>query len=159
MIQRMAGPKGTSAPALAKEVDVARPTHPRRLRQRSLADRDHEPRRQPKARPPAGKPRAVRGATQSPDERLGELLRREGLHGAPLRERIDAAYAPASLSLPRRSRSKKTPQQKRVAQPGKEVAPKHKAVAGVTALLALIESVSEYWGGREDDGTGTERGS
>jgi len=153
MIERMAGPEGISATALAKEVGVTQSTLSRWLRQRSLAGMNDEPREKRKTWSPAEKLRVVHEAMQLPDERLGELLRREGLHEAQLREWIDAANAAAlaSLSPPKRARSKKTPEQKLIAQLEKEIARKDKALAEVTALLALKKRVQEIWGDGDDD--------
>lgn len=161
MIERMAGPEGISARALAKEVGVAQPTLSRWLRQRSLGGMSDEPRnKKRKSWSPAEKLRVVHAAMQLRDDELGELLRREGLYEAQLREWIDAANAAAmaGLSSSKRSRSKKSPEQKRIVQLEKELQRKDRALAEVTALLALKKRVQEIWGD-EDDDTDTRSGT
>ena len=160
MIQRMAGPEGITATALSKEVGIGQPTLSRWLRERSVGSMTDD---KPKARrtwTAAEKLRVVQEASQLESDELGGLLRREGLHETQLKEWVEAVNvaALASLAPAKRSRSKRTPEQKRIDELEKELTRKEKALAEVTALLVLKKKVQELWGDGDDD-TDTRRGT
>ncbi len=160
MIQRMAGPERITASALSKEVGIGQPTLSRWLRERSLGGMTDE---QPKTRrtwTATEKLRVVQEASQLKGDELGELLRREGLHEANLTEWSEAvnAGALARLAPAKRSRSKRSPEQKRIDELEKELTRKEKALAEVTALLVLKKKVQEIWGDGGDD-TDTGKGT
>lgn len=149
MIERMAGPERISATALSRETGVAQPTLSRWLRERTLAGMSDD---KPKGRrtwTPQEKLRVVQEASQLDDDQLGAFLRREGLHEEQLREWCEAALA--GLAPPKRSRSKKSPEQKRIAELERELLRKDKALAEVAALLALKKKVQAIWGDEDDD--------
>ncbi len=56
------------------------------------------------------------------------------------------------LAPPKRKSSKRSPEEKRIAALEKDLDRKNKALAEVTALLALRKGVEEIWGDG-DDGT------
>ena len=160
MIQRMAGPEAITATALSKEVGIGQPTLSRWLRERSVGGMTDD---KPKARrtwTAAEKLRVVQEASQLESDELGGLLRREGLHETQLKEWVEAgnAGALARLAPAKRSRSKRTPEQKRIDELERELTRKEKALAEVTALLVLKKKVQELWGD-EDDDTGTRKGT
>jgi len=161
MIQRMAGPEGITATALSREVGIGQPTLSRWLRERSLGgmmtDDQLRTRRTWTA---TEKLRVVQEASQLKDDKLGELLRREGIHEANLAEWTETgnAGALARLAPAKRSRSRRTPEQKRIDELEKELTRKEKALAEVTALLVLKKKVQELWGDGDDD-TDTRRGT
>ncbi len=108
----------------------------------------------------AEKLRVVQEASQLESDELGGLLRREGLHETQLKEWVEAVNvaALASLAPAKRSRSKRTPEQKRIDELEKELTRKEKALAEVTAILVLKKKVQEIWGDG-DDYTDTRRGT
>ena len=161
MIQRMAGPEGISASALATEVGVHQPTLSRWLRQARTvspmgASGDDKKRQEPKSTRQwnaEDKLRIVQEAAELSDEDLGAFLRREGLHMAQLEEW--RALVMAALSTPAKSKSRRSSaESKRIRALEKELNRKEKALAEVAALLALQKKVREIWGD-EDDSTPT----
>lgn len=153
MIQRMAGSEGISATALSSEVGVAQPTLSRWLRERSLARMPHETPEKRRAWTPTQKLRAVQEASQLSDDELGAFLRREGVHASQLNEWIEVVKAASlqALAPSKRSRTKKSPEQKKINALEKELNRKDKALAEVTAILALKKRIQEIWGDADDD--------
>ena len=160
MIQRMAGPEGITATALSKEVGIGQPTLSRWLRERSVGGMTDDKPKTRRTWTAAEKLRVVQEASQLESDELGGLLRREGLHETQLKEWVEAVNvaALASLAPAKRSRSKRTPEQKRIDELEKELTRKEKALAEVTALLVLKKKVQELWGDGDDD-TDTRRGT
>ena len=150
MIQRMTGPEALSAWALSREVGAAESTLSRWLRHRRLdpvtSDQDDK-----KVWTPADKLRAVQESATLSDDELGEFLRREGLHKVQLDEWSKLALA--SLQPQKRKTRGKSPEAKRIRQLEKEIHRKDKALAEVTALLALQKKLDALWG---DAGGGTD---
>jgi transposase len=101
--------------------------------------------------------RVVLEASRIPDKELGAFLRREGVHEAQLKEWIDAATAALSAQPKRKSR-KPSREAKRIRELEKDLRRKEKALAEVTALLALKKKVEEIWGDGDDD-TSTRSGT
>ncbi len=154
MIQRMAGPERITANALSKEVGVAQPTLSRWLREGSLSEMtDKTPKQGRRTWTPAEKLRVVQQAAQLSDDELGVLLRREGVHASQLDEWTEAVKSAslAALTPPKRSRAKKSPEQKKIHALEKELNRKDRALAEVTAILALKKRVQEIWGDGDDD--------
>jgi transposase-like protein len=160
MVQRMSGPRATSANALAGEVGIGQPTLSRWLRA-ARGNVDGMPKRPP-SRPsssspvakkprrpedwsPAERLRAVAEASRLSDDELGEFLRREGLHEATLLEW--RATALEALEPARKTRS----EQKRVRELEKQLRRKDKALAEAAALLVLQKKVRAIWGDEDDD--------
>ena len=162
MVQRMLGREGASATALAKEVGITQPTLSRWLREaRSLDAMNNQTNGKRKAaRPPhkwtaEEKLEAMLEAAKLPEKELGAFLRREGLHEAQLEE-----WRKAALEALRSSRKKRksSPEAKRVRELEKDLRRKEKALAEVTALLALKKKLNLLLG-EEDDDTPTKRGT
>ncbi len=164
MVQRLAGPEGISAKALAKEVGIPQPTLSRWLRRapRVSAMTEHRD-DQGKSKASRTKPwtpdeklRIVLQASSLSEEQLGAFLRREGLHSAQLDEWREKALEAASAALQGPSAKKRgpTPEAIRIRELEKELRRKDSALAEVTALLALKKKLEALWGD-EEDGTST----
>lgn len=161
MVQRMAGPEGISATALAKEVGVPQPTLSLWLRRAPRVsamtkDRDHQGEskaRRNKSWTPEEKLRIVLQASSLSEEQLGSFLRREGLHGAQLDEWREKALEAATTALQSPAAKKRgpTPEAIRIRELEKELHRKDRALAEVTALLALKKKLQALWGDVEDD--------
>jgi transposase len=156
MIERMAGPEGISANALAKDVGVCQSTlsHWLRLRSNRRVEPMDEKKGGSKARTAQEKLRIVHEASHLDDGELGAFLRREGLHEAQLREWIEAVSTALSTSTPKRGNRKSPKETKRIRELEKDLRRKEKALAEVTALLALKKKLETLWGD-EDDATST----
>lgn len=159
MVQRMAGPEGISANRLSQEIGVSQPTLSRWRREAStLSNMAKEKNSKKKSKKAAGphswsweeKLAVVADAAPLRDEELGAFLRSKGLHEAQLiewRAQIQAALAPPSARGKRRSPDAL---EKRALK--RDLERKNKALAEVTALLALSKKVQELWG---DEGSNT----
>ena len=104
--------------------------------------------------PPAEKYRLVTEASTLSEDELGAFLRRNGLHEAQLqewRQKVEEASLGA-LGSPKKRRRGKSPEAKRVQQLERELNRKDKALAEVTALLALKKKL-EMLLGDEDEST------
>ena len=160
MVKRMAGAEGISAGAPAQEVGVPQPTLSRWLRRASRLsamahDRDDSDRskRRTGAWTPEEKLRVVLQASALSEAELGAFLRREGLHGAQLEEWRAKAIEAASAALQNHASKKRgpTPEMVRIRELEKELHRKDRALAEVTALLALKKKLQALWGDEEDD--------
>jgi transposase-like protein len=165
MLQRLAGPDRVSATRLAEEMGVCQSTLSRWLREAKEEVKrgngmertaDHvtgsRPVR-PKDLPAAEKLRLVKEAAQVPEKELGAFLRRHGLHEAQLeewRQKVEEAALNA-LATPRRGRLRQSPQARQVRALERELARKDKALAEVTALLALKKKLESLLGDEDDD--------
>jgi transposase len=161
MVQRMAGPEGISATALAKEVGVPQPTLSLWLRRAPrvsamTTDRDDQGKSKASRRKPwtpEEKLRIVLQASSLSEEQLGSFLRREGLHGAQLNEWREKALGAATAALQSSAAKKRgpTPEAIRIRDLEKELRRKESALAEVTALLALKKKLQALWGDEEDN--------
>lgn len=163
MVERMAGPERISAHALSQEVGISQPTLSRWLREapRRSAMNSKKSSSNSKSgsarrgRSALDKLRLVVEAESLKGEALGAFLRREGLYEADLK----AWRETASESLARPSKRKKSsPEAKRIRELERDLRRKEKALAEVTALLALKKKVAEILGDGDDD-TGTRSGT
>lgn len=164
MVQRMTGPRGKTATALASETGISQPTLSRWLRasRATVAVMSKDPSQvtepSPEPTPPPSKaPRrpedwsaeerlkAVLDSSKLSGAELGAFLRREGLHEATLRQWRAAALEGLSAQRPSRA------EQKRVQQLEKELRRKDKALAEAAALLVLQKKVHALWGDGDDD--------
>lgn len=157
MVQRMAGPEGISATSLSREVGVPQQTLSRWLRKAgeytAMTD-DSNPVDDREKRPqdwsPEEKLQVVVEAAALSDEELGAFLRAKGLrtcHLVEWRKKLLGALRPDDH--PRaRGYSKES---KRIRALEKEIQRKDKALAEVTALLALKKKLEEVWGDGDDD--------
>lgn len=109
----------------------------------------------PEDLPAAEKLRLVREAAQLSEEELGAFLRRHGLHEAELEEwrrKVEEA-ALGALQKPRKGRKRQSPETKRIRELERELSRKDKALAEVTALLALKKKLDALLGDGDDDTT------
>lgn len=95
-------------------------------------------------------------------EELGACPRRNGLHEADLEElrrwlakQLDPKANKREAEAARKARQS---DQKRIKQLEKELRRKEKALAEAAALLVLQEKVQGFWGGGDDDTTGSNEG-
>ena len=162
MIQRMAGREGISATALAKEVGVSQNTLSRWLREVSVPVPTVPPMKKKKSATRKGSHRGrkaeeklqiVLKAAALSDDELGAFLRREGLHEARLEEWRTKAMeaATGALKAPHGKRSERTPEFRKIKELERELLRKDRALAEVTALLALKKKIQELWGDEDDD--------
>jgi transposase-like protein len=158
LIQRMSGPRATSATALSKETGVSQQTLSRWLREAStlqvMGDRDNETRgsQQPQQWTVEEKLRVVIAAAQLSESELGEFLRREGLHTAQLEEWRHLAMEGAQRALAgSKKRSKAHPDGKRIRELERDLDRKNRALAEVTALLALQKKIQAIWGDADEN--------
>jgi len=165
MVKRLAGPDRVSANKLAEEVGVSQNTLSRWLREmsgkekrgkRELVKQDQVPRSRPMRPddlPAAEKLRLVKEAAELPEEELGAFLRRNGLHEAQLEEwrrKVEEA-ALGALEKSKKNRKQQSPEAKRIRELERELNRKDKALAEVTALLALKKKLEALLGDGDDD--------
>ena len=156
MVQRMTGPAPISALALARESGVSQQTL---SRWRVVAHRVPSMNQLKKDGPPPAKsPRqwafeeklkVVLDAAALRDVELGAFLRERGLHMTQLASWRAALVAALAESQPRRPGSPKERQRIRALE--KELLRKDRALAEVTALLALRKKVEALLGDADDD--------
>jgi transposase len=155
MVQRMLGPRGLSANALASEIGVHQSTLSRWVRaaeatiapvSNTKRERDLGAARRPEDWSPAERLQAVIEASSLSDGELGAYLRRSGLHEATLAE----WRATALDALGTRKPSAK--EAKRVRELERELRRKDRALAEAAALLVLQKKVQAIWGD-EDEST------
>lgn len=151
LVQRLSGPRATSATALSKETGVSQQTLSRWVRDAStvpsMGDQDstNESRRQ--RRTAEDKLRLVLAAAQLTEEQLGEFLRREGLHSSQLEEWRQLAMAAAQNALAGgKTSTKGSSETQRIRELERDLDRKNRALAEVTALLALQKKVQAIWG-------------
>jgi transposase-like protein len=101
--------------------------------------------------PPREKLQLVMEAAKFSDKELGAFLRGHGLHEAQLEEWRQAALG--ALQKPKKRRPGKSPETKRIQELEREVMRKDKALAEVTALLALKKKLDALLGDEDDDTT------
>lgn len=157
MVQRMAGPEGISAFALAREVGASQNSLSRWLRQApTLASMSKK--KKTRRWTAEEKFQVVLKAASLSDEELGAFLRSEGLHEATLQEwRVKVAdAATGALKAPHGKRSENTPEARRIRELEKDLQRKDKALAEVSALLILKKKYAAFMEER-DDGTPTRK--
>jgi transposase-like protein len=174
MTKRMTGPNAMSANALSQEVGIPQSTLSRWLRVAGTVGLVGKKR---KATPStatskdtstaASRPtsrrtqdwtlqeklRVVIEAAELPDEELGVLLRREGLHREQLEQwRVAAAEALGQgRGRGRRGKQGPTPEQKRIRELERQLRHKEKALAEAAALLVLKKKFEAVFADEEDD--------
>jgi transposase-like protein len=90
-------------------------------------------------------------ATGLSQEEIGAFLRRHGLHEAQLEEWRQAALG--ALQKPKKTNPRKSPEAKRIKELERELNRKDRALAEVTALLALKKKLDALLGDGDDDTT------
>jgi len=158
IVARMTGPEGSSANALSMELGVSQPTISRWFRNaRRLPSMENRvpgdnaaPKKKSRSRWTAeDKLRLVREAAEHADAELGAFLRKNGLHSADLEEWRSLVTA---LEQPKTKKKRKPSlEERRIGDLQKELNRKDRALAEVTALLALKKKVDMLWGDEEDD--------
>lgn len=155
MVQRMLGPRGMSANALAAEIGVHQSTLSRWVRaaestipfvSETKREKDQGAARRPEDWTPAERLQAVIEAASLSDEELGAFLRRSGLHEATLAEWRAAALDALGARKPSAN------ERKRVRELERELKRKDRALAEAAALLVLQKKVQAIWGD-EDEST------
>jgi len=164
MIERMTGPRAISANALSREVGIHQATLSRWLRAAGtvagVSKKKPKPRRMALAQPVGARPvgqwsaeekvRVVMAGAAVADDRIGEFLRREGLHEEDLerfREEVRSA-AIAGLAPAKKARGD---EQKRIKDLERELKRKEAALAEAAALLVLRKKAGALWGGEGED--------
>lgn len=157
MVQRMTGPTPMSALALAKEVGVSQPTlsrwraaAPTVPRMNTQQPDDAKGAKSPRQWTAEEKLAAVQASTGLREQELGAFLRERGLHAAQLESWRAAVKEALTTHVPRRAGASKETQRIRALE--KELLRKDRALAEVTALLALRKKLEALWGD-EDDAT------
>lgn len=146
MVRKMLPPGAVSAYALAAETGMNQPTLSRWLKEaRSVGVMD----KRAKKWTAGEKLRVVVEASKLNDAELGELLRREGLHEAQLKEWRTAAEG--AFDSPRASKG--SPYAKRIKQLEREMRRKDKALAEAAALLILQKKMQAFWEAEEKAAT------
>lgn len=148
MVQRMAGPRGVSASALAREVGVPQPTLSLWLKAAGSvavvndADDMKAKARRPEDWKPEEKLAAVVEAASVSDAELGPWLRRKGLTEEHLRRWRDIALGGFSTRAPRTGGDER----KRLKELERDLKRKDKALAETAALLVLQGKMEALWG-------------
>ncbi len=156
MVQRMVGRNGVTAASLAREVGLGMSTlcrwrqEARMTRGRSEGgEGENRAPKSPRMWSADEKVRAVAETMGLTGEELGAYLRREGLHEAQVREWRQAVLR----SLVELRKGKKDSEEvRRIRDLERELLRKDRALAEVTALLALQKKIQAIWG---DEGGGT----
>ena len=154
MVQKMLGPTGASANALAEKVGVPQSSLSRWLREARTLDpmkkskkQAQEP-RSPREWTMEEKLKAVISAAELSGQEFGAFLRREGLHEAQLQQWRDALQAALGAANPKK-RTRASAEAKRIKQLERELRRKDKALAEVTALLVLKKKREAFWEAKE----------
>ena len=167
MVQRMTGRDRISATRLSEEIGVSQGTLSRWLREAgtevkrgngvktSIPPSTGARSVRPEDLPAAEKLRLVKEAAELRGEELGAFLRQHGLHEVQLEEwrrKVEEA-ALGALGTPKRGRRRQSPEAKQIRKLQREIDRKDKALAEVTALLALKKKLEALYGEDEDDST------
>ena len=160
MIQRMAGPERISATALQKEVGVSQATLSRWVKLAGGATatgvqavgREVSGLKEDRKWTAEEKLRVVMEAMRINDEELGAFLRKEGLHEAQLKEWTQTVKDAAQAALsPKPRKGGSSAERRLIKELERDLRRKEKALAEVTAILALKKKVQEIWGDGDDD--------
>ncbi|MBL8692823.1 MAG: transposase [Planctomycetes bacterium] len=139
MIQRMASGERVSAMALARQSGIGQPTLSRGLREASLVSFMSEPKASKKHTSrwsPEEKFRIVMESQRVAAEDLGEFLRKHGPHAAQLAQWQQASMAALSGSASSKQ-ARSAAERNKIKALEREILRKDRALAEVTALLAL----------------------
>jgi transposase len=164
MIQRMAGPEGISAYALARQVGASQNSLSRWLREAPtvafMSKKKPAKHNRPRRRTAEEKLQVVLKAASLSDEDLGTFLRSEGLHEATLEEWRTKVMegATGALKAPHGKRSENTPEQRKIRELERDLNRKDKALAEVSALLILKKKYEAFLEGKDGD-TPTRKGT
>ncbi|MCP4963872.1 MAG: IS3 family transposase [bacterium] len=157
MVKRLTGPEKVSASALSKEVGVSQPTLSRWVQEAHTLPVMSASNKQPAGSPksprqwtPQQKLEVVVEASSVPEAEMGEFLRGKGIHMVQLEEwrQLSMDAAKEALSKAKKPKKKLTQEGKRIKDLEKELLRKDRALAEVTALLALKKKGPGPLGGR-----------
>ncbi len=156
MVKRMLGSERISANSLSREVGVSQSTLSKWMRlaketRGMKRGNNSSTQKNPVNRSAQEKLRLVIEASTLSEEELGEFLRRNGIHEAQLREWTEAATV--ALESPKKKRARKSLETKRLKELEREIRRKDRALAEVTALLALQKKLNLLFGEGEDGDT------
>ena len=162
MVRRMTGRDRISAARLSEEIGISQPTLSRWLREAGEeAKRGNGVKTttaptgprvvRPEDLSAAEKLRLVKEAAELRGEELGAFLRRHGLHEVQLKQWEEAALS--ALETPKKTRRRQSPEAKQIQRLQRELDRKDKALAEVTALLALKKKLELLFGEDGDDDT------
>lgn len=158
MLSKMCGPGRVTASELSRQTDVPQQTLSRWLRDAKLygmtnsSNKEKGTPRRPCDWNAEQRLEAVAQAASMNEDELGAFLRRSGLKSADLdrwKASMLKAVQPEAL---RRTKRRKSEEQKRILSLEKELRRKDKALAETAALLILKKKAQEIWGD-PDDGT------
>ena len=164
MVRRMTGRDRITATALAEEVGVAQSSLSRWLKEARNLDgmkkRNTDPNQAKSTREwsEEEKLRVIVEATGLSDEELGAFLRREGLHDSQLRQWRETILGALRERGKPKSSKRERAAAKRIKQLERELTRKDKALAEVTALLALKKKLDALLGD-EDESTPRKSGN
>jgi transposase len=160
MIQRMAGPEGISAHALARQVGASQNSLSRWLREAPTVASMSKKKPAKRHRTAQEKFQVVLKAASLTDEELGAFLRSEGLHEATLEEWRTKAMegATGALKASHGKRSENTPERRKIRELEKDLGRKDKALAEVSALLILKKKYQAFLEEKDGD-TPTRKGT
>lgn len=150
MVRKMLPPMQMTATALAKDSGVAQSTLSKWLREaRTVAPVAKKTTSKGGRKwTAAEKLRVVAEAMKLGESDLGELLRREGLHEAQLRQwRADAEAG--LVEVPRKGR--RSAEATRIRELERELRRKDKALAEASALIILKKKAAAIWGWEDED--------
>jgi transposase-like protein len=139
--------RAISIEELAEETGISSSTLGR-WRQKALNGGDVKRKLPPDNRPPEEKLRLLIESSTLSNEELGEFLRRNGVHEAQLNRWRDTMLGALGGSNAPKDKSQ---ERRRIKNLERELCRKDKALAEVTALLALKKKVEMLWGDEEDD--------
>jgi transposase-like protein len=152
MVRKMSGPHARSARELAGETGVHQTTLSYWKREASKLDDMSRKKIKIQTRPvdktPKEKLELVIETSLLTDEKLGEFLRRKGLHGADLARWREEALAGLGE---RRQEKSHAADGKRIRELEKQLTRKDRALAEAAALLILQKKVQAFWGEEDDD--------
>jgi len=149
MVKKLLAPNAKTAYALAGETGVSQPTLSRWVREARTAAVMSK---KPKKWTAPEKLRVVVEAAKLDEKALGELLRREGVHEATLKQWRAEAEGALREDSPRAQRASK--EAKRIKELETELLRKDRALAEASALLLLKKKVAAIWGDVDDSTPG-----
>ena len=169
MIQKMTGPGAMSASALSKQVEVPQSTLSKWLRMAGVGSsygfpiNGHEYSKMAKIKGPKrpndwsaeDKLKVVMEAAGLDDEKLGDLLRKKGLHQTHLEQWRLQMLDGLQTGFSKKTARQKQADTKRIRALEKELRRKDKALAETAALLVLKKKVQEIWGDEDDPTAGS----
>jgi transposase-like protein len=97
------------------------------------------------------KVRVVMAAAAVADEKVGEFLRREGLHEEDLERFVEEVRSAAIAGLTPAKKSARGDEQRRIKDLERELKRKEAALAETAALLVLRKKAGALWGGEGED--------